>query len=227
MRLIFIIMLLLFPSRQIEQINLSLNTEHSSIFPNFENGNFVQSVQTEGEIVNIVIQNSNYLDLNFNHRLFKNKKKLNSLDKKIKSVFEELFSETITLQSFLLNISFYLKDNIEYRANSSSLTPEEVVTYKKTNCIGYSALVKKILGLVDIRSKYASGFYIKKKGEREFEPIPHRWLELFLPDNISFFYDPQYQGFKANYIFIKPGNDFKTIKKFKINFLKRGKKLMN
>ncbi len=227
MKLILIIMLLLSPSKQVELINLSLVTEHNSIFPDFENENFIQNIQINGKIVNISIENLSYFDINHNYRLFRNKKKLTLSSKRIRSVFEELFSKDITLQYFLRNISFYLKDNIEYWENSPFLSPEEVILYKRTNCIGYSVFVKKILDLVDIRSEYASGFYIKRTAEKEFEPIPHRWLEIFLPGNTSFFYDPQYQGFKANYIFIKPGNNFRSIKKFKINSLKRGKKLIN
>ena len=227
MKLILIFLLLFSPSRHVEQIDVRLITEQNSIFQEFENENFVQNVKVNGKIVNIFIENSNYLDINLNYRLFINKAELDSSGKYIRRTFTELFNENITLRTFLLNISFYLKDNIKYWGDSPFKDPEDVVIYKKTNCVGYSALVKELLEFVNIKSRFISGFYLKRGRKGTYDPVPHRWLELFLPDSTSFFYDPQYQGFKANYIVVRPGNDFRTIEKFKINFLQRGKKLLN
>ncbi len=227
MKFILIILLLFSPARQIEQIDVKIITEQNSIFPDFENDNFKQNVNTYGNIVNIMIENSNYLDLNLNHRLFINPTILNSTGKYLKQVFNELYSENITLRIFLQNISFYLRDNINYWENSPFKTPEEVIISKKANCIGYSALVKQLLEIVDIRTIYVSGFYLKKTRKKSYDPVPHRWLELILPGTASFYFDPQYQGFKANYIVVRPGKDFRTIKKFKINFIKIEKKFIN
>ena len=227
MKFLLIILLLFSPARQIEQIDVKIITEQNSIFMDFENDNFKQDVNTHGNIVNILIENSNYLDLNLNHRLFINSSKLNSLGKYIKQVFHELYNENITLRTFLQHISFYLRDNIKYWGDSPFKTPEEVIISKKANCIGYSAFVKELLSIVDIRTRYVSGFYLKKTKKKSYDPVPHRWLELFIPGSASFYFDPQYQGFKANYIVVNPGQDFRTIKKFKINFLKREKKFIN
>ncbi len=227
MKLILIFLLLLFPSRHVEHIDVNLITEQNSIFPEFENDNFIQNVKVNGKIVNILIENSNYLDINLNHRIFVNKAKLDSSGKDIRRTFNDLFNENMDLRTFMLNISFYLKDNIKYWGDSPFKSPEDVVIYKKTNCVGYSALVKKLLELANIKSRFISGFYLKQGRKNKYDPVPHRWLELLLPDSISFFYDPQYQGFKANYIVVKSGNNFRTIEKFKITFLRSGKKLLN
>lgn len=227
MKIVLILLALFTPSRHVEQIDIRLITEQHSIFQNFENENFSQNVIVDGRVVNILIENSNYLDINLNHRLFKNQAMFDSSGKYVRKVFNELYNENMTLRTFMLNISFYLRDNIKYWGDSPFRDAEDVVVYKKTNCIGYSALVKELLQLVDIRSRFISGFYLNKKRKNSYDPIPHRWLELFIPDSTSFFYDPQYQGFKANYIVVRPGNDFRTIEKFKINFLQRKKKLLN
>ncbi len=227
MKVILILLLLFSPARQIEMIDVKIITEQNTIFPDFENDNFKQNVDAQGSIVNIIIENSNYLDLNLNHRLFVNTSEFESSGKYVKQVFNELFNENITLRIFLNHISFYLRDNIKYWDNSPFRTPEEVITFKKTNCIGYSAVVKKLLEIVDIKAKYVSGFYLKKTKKNSYDPVPHRWLELFSTDSTSFYYDPQYQGFKANYIVVNPRQDFTTIKKFKINFLHREKKFVN
>ncbi|MEN8222953.1 MAG: transglutaminase domain-containing protein [Acidobacteriota bacterium] len=227
MKFILIFLLLFSPARHVEQIDVKIVTEQNSIFPDLENDNFKQNVSTYGKIVNIMIENSNYLDLNLNHRLFINTAALNSSDKYIKQVFHELYNENISLRIFLQNISFYLRDNIKYWGDSPFKTPEDVIIYKKTNCIGYSALVKELLAIVDIRTNFVSGFYLKKTKKNSYDPVPHRWLELFIPGSASFYFDPQYQGFKANYIVVSPGHDFRTIKKFKINFLHREKKFIN
>ncbi len=227
MKYILLFLLLFFPSRHVEQIDVKLITEQNSIFPDFENENFSQNVEINGKEVNILIENSNYLDMNLNHRLFQNLTKLKTVGKYVNDTFNELFNENMTLRTYMMNISFYLKDNIKYWGDSPFKEPEEVVVYKKTNCIGYSALVKELLELVNIKSRFISGFYLKNKKKGSYDPVPHRWLELLLPDATSFFYDPQYQGFKANYIIVRPDSDFKTIRKFKINILKKGKKLEN
>ncbi len=227
MKSILMLLLLLFPSRQIEQINVSFTTPQNSIFTEFENENFVQRVKVSGSTVNISIENSNYLDIDLNYRLFVNLESFKSASKYIQDVFLTLFNENIKFRTYLVNISFYLRDNIKYWGDSPFKNPEDVVVYKKTNCIGYSAFVNKLLDLVKIKNRYVSGFYLKQSKHGSYEPVPHRWLEIFLPDGTSFFYDPQYQGFKANYIVVKNGNNFRTIRKFKINFLRSGKKLVN
>jgi len=227
MKILLILLLFFSPARQVEMIDVKIITEHNSIFPDFENDNFKQHVKINGRIVSITVENSNYLDLNLNHRLFPNMTQLNNAGKYVGQVFNELYNHNINLRTFLNHISFYLRDNITYWGDSPFRTPEDVVVYKKTNCIGYSSLVKKLLEIVDLRVRYVSGFYLKKTKKRTYDPVPHRWLELFIPDSSSFYFDPQYQGFKANYIVVSPGKDFRTIKKFKINFLRREKKFIN
>ena len=58
-------------------------------------------------------------------------------------------------------------------------------------------------------------------------PIPHRWVEIYLSKEIKFFYDPQYQRFSFNYLTTRNDIDFKRVRRFKVNIIKKSKKIIN
>lgn len=227
MKLIFLILLLVLPSREVDIVKLEFNTPHTSIFKNYENGNFIQKVNFSGKAIHITLENSDYLDLNLNHRIFIDKEYYTGIKKYVKNLVLQLHDKNMTFKTFLNNISFYLKDNIKYWEDSPFKDADEVIVFKKANCIGFSTLVKEILNSVGIKNRYVKGFYMDSRENGILDPIPHRWLELYLPNGASFFYDPQYQGFTANYIVVDNHIDFKTIKKFKVKIVNKTRKLIN
>jgi hypothetical protein len=78
-----------------------------------------------------------------------------------------------------------------------------------------------------IQNKVVKGFYLKSGRKNIMIPIPHQWVEIHLPNNVEFFYDPQYQRFSANYIATRDDVDFKQVKKFKVYVIKKSKNILN
>ncbi|MEN8153731.1 MAG: transglutaminase-like domain-containing protein [Acidobacteriota bacterium] len=227
MKLIFLVFLLVLPSRDVDIVQLELNSPHISIFKDYENGNFVQKVNSRGKSVHITLENSDFLNLNLNHRVIIDNTYISGIKKDVKNLVSKLHENNITLKTYLSNISFFLKDNIKYWENSPFKKADEVIIFKRANCIGFSSLVRELLNSAGIRNRYIKGFYLDPVDKGIFNPIPHKWLELYLPSGASFFYDPQYQGFTANYIVLDNDIDFKTIRKFKVKIVSKRRKLIN
>ncbi len=227
MKLIFLILLLVLPSREVDIVKLEFKTPHTYIFENYENGNFIQKVNSSGGVIHITLENSDFLNLNLNHRVVIDKLYYAGTKKYVKNLISKLHDENMTLKTFLNNISFYLKDNIKYWENSPFKDADEVVIFKRANCIGFSSLVREILNSVGIKNRYVKGFYLGSRKNGIFDPIPHRWLELYLPSGASFFYDAQYQSFTANYIVVDDHIDFRTIKRFEVKIVNKMRKLIN
>ncbi len=228
MKTLLVFLMILFPSKHIDHISIEFISEQPSIFHNYANDNFLQTVTLQsGNIVKLSIKNFGYIDIDLNFRISLDKDYVKKLSNEERKTVEALFHNTISLKSYLQNISWYVKDNISYKENSIFKRPEEVLIHKEANCIGYSALVREMLNSIGINSKYVKGFFLKKKDEKDFIPVPHRWLEISLPSGESFFYDPQYQGFTANYIVMDGNISFTEIKKFLIHLIERKKKFIN
>lgn len=227
MKTLLILLLTIFPSKHIDKISVELTSEQTSIFHNYKNDNFSQRVTINGKTIRFSIENFGYLNIELNFRIFLLDKYISRLSQEEKNIVKSLFHNTITLKSYLKNLSYFIKDNISYKENSIFKRPEEVLKHKEANCIGYSALVREMLNSIGIKNRYVKGFYLKKSKTEYFIPIPHRWLEISLPSGEKFFYDPQYQGFTACYIVMDGMISFSTIKKFPVRLIERKNKIIN
>lgn len=227
-----ILILLLFfisPVREVVDVHLSIPTQHYNIFCNYSNDNFTQEVffdKTNNEI-NAHIKNLNFSTLNLNFRIFPNKKFLADLQPQLREIALSLMDNCITFKNYFKNVSFLLKGYITYSEEEPLQDAGSVITYKKANCVGYSNLVRVLLDAAGIKNKTVKGFYLKKDRDDTLIPVPHRWIEIHLPDGAKFFYDPQYQQFSVNYLTTKKDVNFRQIKKFKVNIIKKSKKFVN
>lgn len=231
--LIFLLFAIIFPLREVVDVQISIPTHQHDIFFNYSNDNFSQVIVNNDTSNKITahIKNSNYFSLNLNFRIIPNKTFIAHLHPELRKNIRDLVDNCLTFKPYFLNISSFLEGHIAYSDHDLPQDAISVITAKKANCIGYSNLVQVYLDAVGIKNRIVKGFYLKdlleKNSNSKLVPVPHRWLEIFLPNGMKFFYDPQHQRFSADYIAIRDEVDFKVIKKFEVNLVKKSKKIIN
>ncbi|MCP5050256.1 MAG: transglutaminase domain-containing protein [bacterium] len=233
MKLLLIMLVMLFnnPMREVEDLKLAFHSQQYDIFLDYSNDNFSQKLDFNHDSTRVTasIKSSNYLDLNLNFRVFPDKEYIESLSPQTRDVIRDLLAQDESLKTYLLNISYFLQGNIKYSDDPLPQDAVSVLSRQKAYCIGYSNVVKMFLDSVKVKSRLVKGFYLKKakRNKRKLVPVPHRWLEIILPNDGKFFYDPQYQKFSVNYITTKNDTDFKRVKKFRVRVIDKSKQIVN
>ena len=230
-----LILLLLFfsPLREVVDVQLSIPTHQHEIFCNYSNGNFSQEIfsnKTRDEIT-AHIQNSNFLELNLDFRIIPDNVFIAGLHPELRKAIFDLLDNCFNFKTYFENTSSFLGERIAYSDKNFPQDAASVIVNKKANCKGYSNLVRVLLRAAGIKSKIVKGFYLTKdtkiKKNNTLIPIPHRWVEIYLSKEIKFFYDPQYQRFSFNYLTTRNDIDFKRVRRFKVNIIKKSKKIIN
>jgi len=213
----------------VENVKLFFPTQQYDIFLNYANDNFSQKLVYHLKNKNIAaeIKCSNYLQLNLNFRVIPNRTFIAGQNREIREVIRDLFADTQLMKDYMTNISFFLEENIRYSRVNVPQDAVAVMINKKATCVGFSNLVKVFLDAAGIENRLVKGFYLKKGKKNTMIPVPHRWVEIHLPNGIKFFYDPQYQKFSANYITTRDDVDFKKVRKFKVTVIKKSKIIIN
>lgn len=228
-----LLFLLLMPSysslQEVEDVKLVFPAQQQDIFMDYNNENFTQKITVHQNEIYAEIVCSNYLSLNLDFRVVRNEKKLADVHGEMLEVIQNLFGRDQTVKTYLTNISYFLKENIRYSDAPLAQDAESVLLNKKASCVGYSNLVKMFLDCAGIPNQIVRGFYLQRNQTNtdEMLPVPHRWVEIELPNTVKFFYDPQYQKFSVNYIATRSDTDFKRIKKFKVYLVNKSKKIIN
>lgn len=215
------------PVCEVEKVKFSFPTPQHEIFMDYANDNFSQHLVYNNKIITAEIKSSNFQQLHLNFRILPDEKYMENLDRKVKETILELCGSDRSLKAYLVNISFFLGGNIRYSDENLPQDAASVIFNGKATCIGFSNLVSLFLDAAGIKNKFVKGFYLKKGKNNTLIPVPHRWVEIHLPNGVKFFYDPQYQKFSANYIATKDDVDFRQVKKFKVNVIKKSKKFIN
>lgn len=227
MILFLIFLVFLSPMQEVENLHLALPAHQQEIFLEYSNANFSQTLQFSRRYIKARIMSFNYLDVDFNYRVMYNPDYVAQLPPEVQTVVKRFFDDSQSLKNFMTLVSSFLESNIRY---SEELLPQDaasVLFNRRANCVGYSNLVEVFLNAASIESHQVKGFYLERTGTNTWTPIPHRWLEIYLPDGMRFFYDPQYQDFSANYITTRDDIDFKKVRRFKVWVLKTSKKIIN
>ena len=227
MRQFIVVKLLLLALIHIQDIRFSFPSDKRGIFPDYQNQNFSQKLAFKQNQISAEIKSSDPQFMNLNYRIYPNESFINTLEPPLRELVTQLSGDRILLKDFLQSISAYLKNQIRYTEKEMPQDPLSVIINRKANCIGFSNLVSLILEAESIKTAFVKGFYLQKKGDNVFSPIPHRWLEIHLPDKSKYFYDPQYQNFSANYLRVKNDVVFKSIRKFEVYLIKKTKKIIN
>ncbi|MCU0289830.1 MAG: transglutaminase-like domain-containing protein [Acidobacteria bacterium] len=228
--LVLIFSLMVFPLKEVVDVQLLIPTHQHDIFFNYTNDNFSQQISADGpQKIAAHIKNANYFDLDLDFKITPQESFISSLSPKIRENILILLDDCYIFKDYFTKISLYLQDNITYTEHPTTQEAAAVISAKKTDCVGFANLMQSYLEAVGIKNRMVKGFYLKKNrpDSNVLVPIPHRWLEINLPNGAKFFFDPQRQHFSAEYIAIKDDVDFKAIKKFKVNLVKKSKKIVN
>jgi hypothetical protein len=211
----------------VENYQFSIQTETRNIFSEYHNSTFTQKYLIENDLVKIFVHHINYFEINLNFRVFLNQQRLQEFPPDMQMLLKTLFADSQTFKSYFINLSAFLSKKVTYSESAQNHDPLSVLRNKTANCLGLSSTAEFLLDIVNIKSSPVRGFYLKKISKNKFEPIPHRWIEIHLPNKQSFFYDPQYQQFSPFYLLVKDDTDFKKIKKFLVNLDKKTKSILN
>jgi len=226
MKVFLLIFLFLSPLRQVEFLNVLINTDQVSIFMNYSNDNFKQKLENNSGILNIETESLDYSQLDLNFRVIPDDLYLDSLSTEMKLAAKSIIKGAYNLNDYMKNLSFFLKNNIKYSLQKSPQDAESVLINKRGHCVGFSSLTKVFLKTIGVESNLIQGFYLKKR-DGKIIPIPHKWLEIELANGFSYFYDPQYQKFSSNYIVVDNSVMFSNIRKFSIKLVDFTKKILN
>ena len=226
MQVIFLLLLLMSPLKQVELLNIQISTDQQTIFSNYSNDNFKQTLNINNNIIKIKTESLNYLHLNLNFRVTPDDIYISSLSEDLQITIRSLVERSYTLKDYMINISSFLKKNITYSEEKIPQTPETVIINKRAHCVGFSELTRALLRGIGIYTHFSQGFYLKKI-DGDIIPIPHRWIEIELANGYLYFYDPQYQKFSSNYVVVNNSVIFTKIKKFKIKLIDYSKKIVN
>ena len=227
MIVLILLLSIISPIREVENVKLSLPTHQHEIFVNYSNNNFSQKLIYYNDMLTAEIKSSNYLTLNLNFRVLPDNKYISELNPKVQKVILDLFDDRQSLRNYLTSVSYFLKEQIRYSEMNLPQDATSVILYKRAKCVGYANTAKVLFDAAGVKSKVVKGFYLKKGKKNIMIPIPHRWVEIHLANGEKFFYDPQYQRFSANYIATKDDVVFKRVKKFKVYVIKKSKKIVN
>jgi len=226
-KIILLLVFLVFPLRQVENVQFCFSSQQHDIFLNYSNDNFTQVIYLQEGKLFSKIKSLNFFDINLNFRIILNKNYFNHTNNEIKDIIGNMPISTMTLREYLIQISHFLRKNIEYTDENLPQDPTSVLINNRANCIGYSNIFSIFLNSVNIKNRIVKGFYLEKENGPTLIPIPHRWVEIELLNGFRFFYDPQYNNFSANYIVVKDEVDFKKVKKFEVYMLKKSKEFVN
>lgn len=231
MKLLLILMLFISPLTEVEQVKVSFPTKQYDIFIDYQNDNFSQHLvyYNSRAIVTAELQSSNYMGLDLEFRVAPDYAYMEELNPEMRAVINDLMGGSHSLRDYMASISSFLEKNIRYSEDDIPQSAAMVLANRRAYCVGFSNLVTVFLEAVGVKNKLVKGFYLKnERGANGFwTPVPHRWVEIILPNGLKFFYDPQYQRFSANYITTRSDVDFKRIRKFKVKVIKQSKKIMN
>lgn len=228
--LVLLFSILVFPLKEVVDVQLFIPTYQHDIFANYTNDNFSQAISSSGpQEITAHIKNANYFDLDLDFKISPQQSFIAGLPPQLRENTLTLLEDCYTFKQYFTKISLYLQGNITYTGHPTTQEPTAIISVRKTDCVGFANLVQVYLAAVDIKNRPVKGFYLKNsRGDGDLLiPIPHRWLEITLPNGAKFFFDPQRQRFSAEYIAIKDGVDFKEVKKFNVNLVKKSKKIVN
>lgn len=228
--LILLFSILVFPLKEVVDVQLFIPTQQDDIFLNYANDNFSQVISPhDSQKITAYIKNANYLTLPLDFKISPQETFISGLAPKLRENILTLLEDCYTFKDYFTKVSLYLQGNITYTEHPTAQDAESVIAARKTDCVGFANLVQVYLDTIGVKNRPVKGFYLKnsKSSGDLLIPIPHRWLEIMLPNGKKFFFDPQRQQFSTDYIAIKDDVDFKEVKKFKIKLVRKSKKIVN
>lgn len=227
MKALFLVLLLLLPPlRQQVRVEVLIPADITLTLSDFENNNFKQEIAAAADGILVRIKSQNFLDLGINNPLTVDQRFLAQVEEPIRDLFLRLFDKGHFLKDFLINVSLYLENEIQYTLEDLPQDPRSVVLNRRGHCIGLANLVQTLLSCAGVNSRLVKGFYLDERGD-EMIPVSHRWLEIYLGEKIRFFYDPQFQFLISKYILVDDSVRFDQVERFSGQLLKKSRRIID
>ena len=196
------------------------------VFSNFSNTNFKQEVVAVSGGLNVKIKSRSLSLRNLNHRVAADENYLAAQGPEVRRAFTEVRQQALSLADYLRHISIFLNNRIEYTEAELPQETAAVLSQKRGHCIGFANVAQSLLACVGIASRPVNGFFLREL-EGRVEPVPHRWLEIFLPGERRVFYDPQYQDFSSRYLVTNLGFPLQGVERFAGVVVRKSKKILD
>ena len=225
MRFLLCLLVLLPALRQVEYAEFAINSSPREILTRYQNANFIQQVDAGPHGLAARTRSLNFLELDLTYRVHLNAAV--EMDAQVRDLARQFLESSITLKQYLTRIRDYINANVRYSQSKADQSPAAVLARQSADCVGMTRLVSAWLNAVGVAHRMVSGFYFRRAEGGGWEPQPHRWLEIRLPDGIAFFFDPQYRIFSPRYLVVRPGVDFRRVRRFKVMRMSLQTKLEN
>ena len=214
------------PLRQETSLEVLVSCRTPEIFSNYRNFNFKQEIVPGAEGLSVKIRSRTLSLQNLNHLIQPDARFIAAQGPELRSVFEQVRLNALSVADYLGNISAFMRDRIEYSEVDLPQDAAAVLMQAKGHCIGFANVAQALLACVGIASHPVNGFYLREDHGR-VEPVPHRWLEIDLPGERRVFYDPQYQDFSSRYLVTNLGVPLERIERFAGVIVKKSKKIVD
>lgn len=208
------------------QLEVFVSCRAPEIFGNYRNFNFKQEVRAEAGGLRVNLKSRTLRLRQLNHRIHADERFLAAQAPEVRQAFDRVRQDALSLADYLAHISTFLKSHIEYTEADLPQDAAAVLGQRRGHCIGFANVAAALLSGVGIASRPVNGFYLREEGGRVL-PVPHRWLEVFLPGERRVFYDPQYQDFSSRYLVATAGIPSERIERFAGIVVSKTKKIVD
>ncbi|MCX6556741.1 MAG: transglutaminase-like domain-containing protein [Candidatus Aminicenantes bacterium] len=226
MNMLLLLLYIWMPLRQESNLEVFVACRTPEIFSNYRNYNFKQEIRNDGDGLTVKIKSQSLNFKNLNHAIAGDERYLAGQDPLVRTVFEQVRRNAISIGDYLQNISIYLTNSITYAEADLPQDTVAVLLNRRAHCIGYANVAQTLLACVGIASRPINGFYLREN-DAVIEPVPHRWLEIDLPGDRRVFYDPQYQDFSSRYLVTDQSVVFNRVERFLGVVVRKNKKIMD
>ena len=94
MKSLLLILLMMVPFKQVENVKLSFPSQQREIFKDYSNDNFSQELEYENGEITAEIKCMNFFELDLNFRIVPDRKFIKKLDKNTKNIAIRLMNES-------------------------------------------------------------------------------------------------------------------------------------
>jgi transglutaminase-like putative cysteine protease len=214
------------PLSQESRLEVFVTCRAPGLFSDFRNDNFRQAVHAAPGGLRLDLRSRTLRLRGLNHRFALDAAALASQPEAVRRACAQAGQGALSLSDYLRGISLFLRNRVAYDEAELPQGAAEVLAQGKGHCIGYANVAQALLSCVGVASRQVNGFFLREARGR-IEPVPHRWLEVFLPGGRRIFFDPQYQDFSSRYLVANSGFSPETIERFEGVVVSQSKKILD
>ena len=226
MKALLLFLLAWSPLSQESRLEVFVTCRAPELFSDFGNDNFRQVVHAVPGGLRVDLKSRTLRLRGLNHRFAVDAAALAAQPEAVRQACAQAGQGALSLSDYLRGISLFLRNRVAYDEADLPQGAAEVLAQGKGHCIGYANVAQALLACVGVASRPVNGFFLREAHGR-VEPVPHRWLEVFLPSGQRIFFDPQYQDFSSRYLVANAGFPPESVERFEGVVVSRSKKILD